>query len=48
MHALLVFFCKDNNSCHKRSITRKVGLDSIQNLTYEEKNVYFGDRMCKG
>ena len=30
-------FCKDNNSCHKRSITRKVGLDSIQNLTYEEK-----------
>ena len=30
-------FCKDSNSCHKTSFTRKVGLDLIQNLTYEEK-----------
>ena len=30
-------FCKDSNSCHKTSFIRKVGLDLIQNLTYEEK-----------
>ena len=31
------YFLQRQHSCHKTSITKKVGLDFIQNLNFEEK-----------